>query len=153
MYNEHLNILGSETYTAGLHTGVPGYIFIKFPSVFKSLEFDSVLCLDNEGVYIKLTIQLQYRARPKHLRTIIQQYKDYDNYVKILRYAYRGEVEIPHDGLKAIPAAHSYFDLFTCGSTLNGTDIIFVVVFGHSRTVFMFCLYVLALSVILTIIP
>ena len=35
---------------------------------------------------IELVIEFQYRARPQKLRDIIMEFKDHDNYVKILKY-------------------------------------------------------------------
>ena len=69
----------------GLHAGSPGYKFIIFPSVFQSLSFNELECLNREGIEIELNVQFQYRARPNNLREIILQFKDKDNYVKLLK--------------------------------------------------------------------
>ena len=38
--------LDDSVTSAGLHTGVPGFTFVKFPAIFKSIEFDDlkVIC-------------------------------------------------------------------------------------------------------------
>lgn len=84
-YNIHEKKLSSEVKREGLHAGSPGYKFIIFPSVFQSISFDELECLNNEGIEIKLNVQFQYRARPKNLREIILQFKDKDEYVKLLK--------------------------------------------------------------------
>lgn len=76
--------LDDEVKKSGLHNGPPGFKFIKFPSVFKSKSFDNVKCLNKEGLEINLKIEFQYRARPKDLRKTILQFKDFENYVKVL---------------------------------------------------------------------
>jgi len=84
-YNIHQKKLSSEVKREGLHAGSPGYKFIIFPSVFQSIVFSELECLNREGIEIKLDVQFQYRARPKNLREIILQFKDKDNYVKLLK--------------------------------------------------------------------
>ena len=42
-------------------------------------------CLNKDGVQIKLSISYQYRIRPKDLKSIVLQFKDYDGFQEILR--------------------------------------------------------------------
>jgi len=91
-YDTYQKKLASTTQKAGLHNGPPGFKFIKFPSVFKSLSFDKEECLNKEGVEIELVIEFQYRARPQKLRDIIMEFKDHDNYVKILKFLARASI-------------------------------------------------------------
>jgi len=84
-YNIHQKKLATEVKREGLHAGSPGYRFIIFPSVFESISYDDVVCLNKEGIETELIVQLQYRARPKHLREIILQFKDKEHYLKILK--------------------------------------------------------------------
>lgn len=97
-YNIHQKELSSEVKREGLHTGAPGYRFIIFPSVFQSITYSDIECLNKEGIEIELDVQLQYRARPKDLRQIILQFKDKDNYVEVLKVV--GESAI-HDACSA----------------------------------------------------
>ena len=84
-YDTYQKKLSSTTQKSGLHNGAPGFKFIKFPSVFKTLEFDEEKCLNKEGVEIELQIEFQYRARPQKLRDIIMEFRDHDNYIKMLK--------------------------------------------------------------------
>lgn len=97
-YNIHQKELSSEVKREGLHAGAPGYRFIIFPSVFQSITYSDIECLNKEGIEIELDVQLQYRARPKDLRQIILQFKDKDNYVEVLKVV--GESAI-HDACSA----------------------------------------------------
>ncbi|XP_031562106.1 uncharacterized protein LOC116297920 isoform X2 [Actinia tenebrosa] len=84
-YDVHQKKLGDKIQTAGLHMGTPGFQFIKFPSVFKTIKFNKITCFNKEGVSIVIHEQFQYRARPKNLRDIIIRYKNHETYAKLLR--------------------------------------------------------------------
>eukprot|EP00058_Branchiostoma_floridae_P002740 XP_002588228.1 hypothetical protein BRAFLDRAFT_86671 [Branchiostoma floridae] len=77
--------LGSDVKEEGLHTGPVGYRFIKFPSVFKTLEYTSLTCLNKDGVPIVLDVAFQYLARPSDLNRIVTEFRDHENYVTVLR--------------------------------------------------------------------
>ncbi|KAK3745340.1 hypothetical protein QZH41_018903, partial [Actinostola sp. cb2023] len=83
-YDVVQRVLDDEVRKSGLHNGPPGFKFIKFPSVFKSKSFKNIKCLNKEGLEIQLSVEFQYRARPKDLRKTILQFEDFDNYVKVL---------------------------------------------------------------------
>ncbi|KAL3854870.1 hypothetical protein ACJMK2_014109 [Sinanodonta woodiana] len=85
-YDTVNKVLGTDTKREGLHNGPPGFEFIIFPSVFKSLEFTDLECLNKDGVVIHLHVIYQFKARPNNLRDIILSYKDYDGYKKVLTY-------------------------------------------------------------------
>lgn len=91
--------LGTETKTEGLHNGPPGFEFIIFPSVYKTLSF-SLGCLNKDGVVIDLDVTYQYKAKAKELRNIILSFKDFDGYKEILTQV----------GESALHEACSYFD-------------------------------------------
>ncbi|CAH3109179.1 unnamed protein product [Porites lobata] len=97
-YNIHQKELSSEVKREGLHAGAPGYRFIIFPSVFQSITYSDIECLNKEGIEIELDVQLQYRARPKDLRQIILQFKDKEDYLEVLKVV--GESAI-HDACSA----------------------------------------------------
>ena len=84
-YNIHQKTLATTVQREGLHAGAPGYKFIIFKSVFQSIAFPDLRCLNKDGIEIELDVQLQYRARPKNLREIILLFKDNENYLDILK--------------------------------------------------------------------
>ena len=84
-YDVHQKDLGTEVKTSGLHSGPPGFYYIKFPSVFNTLKFANLKCLNKDGVEITINTEFQYRARPKNLRNIIMEFENHDNYLKILK--------------------------------------------------------------------
>lgn len=91
--------LGSSAEREGLHNGPPGFEFIVFPSVFRSLEF-SLKCLNKDGVEIKLDVTYQYKVRAVNLRTVILDFRNFTGYKKVLTFA----------GEAALHEACSYFN-------------------------------------------
>eukprot|EP00794_Sanderia_malayensis_P017304 gene17304-19037_t len=84
-YDVHQNKLGNNVMQEGLHTGPPGFVFLKFPKIFKTIVFKTLSCLNKDGLTIKLNVQFQYRANSKDLKLIIKDFKDHDTYVKVLK--------------------------------------------------------------------
>ncbi|CAF4582413.1 unnamed protein product, partial [Rotaria sp. Silwood2] len=83
-YNTISKKLGRTTQAAGLHLNTPGFRFIIFPSVFTSMEFDDISCLNHDGVSINLDATLQFQADPNNLYDIVVQFKDFEGYKRIL---------------------------------------------------------------------
>ncbi|XP_052080290.1 uncharacterized protein LOC127718334 [Mytilus californianus] len=99
-YDTILKKLENTTEREGLHTGLPGFKFIKFPSVYTSLTFNHLESLNKDGVKIVLYVSYQYKVRSDKLRDIILEFRDKDGYTKFLRY----------EGESAIHESCSYFN-------------------------------------------
>ena len=84
-YDIHQNKLGSRVYEAGLHTGPPGYEFVIFPKVYKTVSFSNLKCLNADGLTIELNVQFQYIVALHKLKSIIEQFKDHKTFVRVLR--------------------------------------------------------------------
>ncbi|XP_057305170.1 uncharacterized protein LOC130642109 [Hydractinia symbiolongicarpus] len=86
-YDVHQHKLKSKVYTAGLHAGPPGYKFIKFPRVYRTISFPEVQCLNKDGLTIELSVQFQYLAslKDEDLKGIIMEFKDHDNYKEVVQ--------------------------------------------------------------------
>ena len=78
--------LGSTTKREGLHFGAPGFRFIKFSSLFQTVSYTKVSCLNKDGLVINLDVQFQYRVDANDLRDVILEFKNADNYEDIVRY-------------------------------------------------------------------
>lgn len=76
--------LGDEVYNEGLHMGPPGYSFIIFPSIFKSISFEDVTAISKDGASIQLDISYQYRVRPTKLKEIIVQFQNHNTFRRFL---------------------------------------------------------------------
>lgn len=79
--------LDTEVRKEGLHTGPPGFEFIIFPSVYRSMSFSDLSCLNKDGVQIVLDVTYQYKVKASKLRTVIVDFRDYDGYKDVLKYA------------------------------------------------------------------
>jgi len=76
--------LGEEVLNEGLHLGPPGFQWIIFPSIFKTIQFPDVTAISKDGASIQLDISYQYRVRPQKLRTIITQFQDHQTFRRFL---------------------------------------------------------------------
>lgn len=92
VYDNIAKSLKTEVKTGGLHSGPPGFKFIKFPGTFKTMEFKNLQCLNKDGVRIELIVQFQYRAQIKFIRDLMLDFKDFDGYVKVLGYLARASI-------------------------------------------------------------
>ena len=84
-YDNIAKKLGTTVQYEGLHSGPPGFSFIIFPSVYETMSFNDITCLNKDGVIIELEVSYQFKANGKHMRTLIEQFKDFDGYKKILQ--------------------------------------------------------------------
>ncbi|XP_063411792.1 uncharacterized protein LOC134694680 [Mytilus trossulus] len=85
-YDTIRKILENTTEREGLHTGLPGFKFIIFPSVYTSLTFNHLESFNKDGVQIVLDVTYQYKVRSDKLREVILEFRDKDGYTKILKY-------------------------------------------------------------------
>lgn len=89
MYDTFQKVLGTETLKEGLHRGPPGFEYIIFPSVFKSITFDDLQCLNRDAVEIVLDVTYQYKVRASNLTDVIRDFRNYTGYLKVLKLAGR----------------------------------------------------------------
>ena len=84
-YDPNQRKLGSEAMREGLHFGAPGFKFIKFSSVFKSISYSSVTCLNKDGLVIGLDVEFQYRVDANHLKKVVLEFRDADKYEDVVK--------------------------------------------------------------------
>lgn len=89
IYDTFQKVLGTETLREGLHRGPPGFEYIIFPSVFKSITFDDLKCLNEDAVEIILDVTYQYKVRASNLTDVIRDFRNYTGYLKVLKLAGR----------------------------------------------------------------
>ena len=85
-YDVNQHTLKGEVFNAGLHAGPPGYKFIIFPRVYKTIQFTNVKCLNKDGLTITLSIQFQYLVslKKEDLKKIILEFKDHETYKTVV---------------------------------------------------------------------
>jgi len=83
-YDNIAKSLAKKVDGEGLHLGPPGFTFIIFPSVYQTLEFRDITCLNKDGVIIDLDVSYQFKANRNFMRPLIIQFKDFDGYKKVL---------------------------------------------------------------------
>lgn len=87
MYNTISRTLYNDVKQEGLHSGPPGFKFIIFPSVFRTITFDDLDCLNKDGVVVELNIAFQYRVNEETLYYTVLQFKDHDTFRKAVEYS------------------------------------------------------------------
>jgi prohibitin 2 len=83
-YDNIAKKLNKDVLGEGLHFGPPGFYFIIFPSVYQTMEFTDITCLNKDGVVIDLDVSYQFKANPRYMKILIDQFKDFDGYKRIL---------------------------------------------------------------------
>lgn len=112
-YNTISKKLSREVQSSGLHLNAPGFKFIIFPSVFTSMEFDDISCLNRDGVSINLDVTLQFQADPKYIYEIVLQFKDFEGYKRILHATGRAAVHdtCAHFNTTAFQSMRGFFQV------------------------------------------
>ncbi|CAF0849313.1 unnamed protein product [Brachionus calyciflorus] len=83
-YDNIAKTLGNYVNREGLHFGPPGFSFIIFPSVYKTMEFKDISCLNKDGVVIDVDVSYQFKANPLHMKFLVDQFQSFDGYKKVL---------------------------------------------------------------------
>ncbi|RNA11318.1 SPFH domain band 7 family [Brachionus plicatilis] len=83
-YDNILKRLGDDVKNEGLHFGPPGFTFIIFPNVYNTMEFKEITCLNKDGVIIEIDVSYQFKANSKYMKFLVEQFKDFDGYKKVL---------------------------------------------------------------------
>lgn len=84
-YDNIAKSLDTEVQYEGLHSGPPGFSFIIFPSVYETMEFQDITCLNKDGVIIELDVSYQFKANGFFMRTLVEQFKNFGGYKKVLK--------------------------------------------------------------------
>lgn len=84
-YNSIQKSLDKEVYYEGLHLGPPGFKFIKYSAVFRTMQLHRFSCLNKDEVAVVLELSFQYRIRITSLFEVTQLFKDQDGHDSILK--------------------------------------------------------------------
>lgn len=83
-YDVHQHILSTDVRGEGLHTGPPGYEFVVFPAVYRSISYTSIECLNRDGVEIDMRVSFQYRPARANLYPIALQFRNASMYGQVI---------------------------------------------------------------------
>jgi len=85
-YNTLTKSLSENLSEEGLHSGPPGFRFIKFKSTYSTIEipYDMGLeeynCVSKDGLLVKIELSFQYLPDKTKLTQIVQEYRDSERY-------------------------------------------------------------------------
>lgn len=83
-YDVHQHILDTEVKGEGLHTGPPGFEFVVFPAVYRSISYTSIQCLNRDGVEITMRVSFQYRPVRANVYPIALQFRNASMYDDVI---------------------------------------------------------------------
>lgn len=83
-YDVHQHILSTDVRGEGLHTGPPGFEFVVFPAVYRSISYTSIECLNRDGVEIDMRVSFQYRPVRANLYPIALQFRNASMYGQVI---------------------------------------------------------------------
>mmetsp|Transcript_12766 Transcript_12766/g.37116 ORF Transcript_12766/g.37116 Transcript_12766/m.37116 type:complete len:385 (+) Transcript_12766:132-1286(+) len=92
-YSKYSKILDDAAQSGGLHSGPPGFSFIKFPSTFVTVD-ESGTCVSRDGLRVEFSVTYQYLIRQEHLHDVVIRYRDFGKWAHIVEAA--GHSAIQH---------------------------------------------------------
>ena len=91
-YNPIEKKLGEDVYGVGLHAGSPFFRFIKFPSVYKTLQYKDEACVSKDGIMVVLKLDVQYLVDQGRVPDLVSQYSTAEKHTEILFWAIQSAV-------------------------------------------------------------
>jgi len=91
-YNPIEKKLGKDVYGVGLHSGPPFFRFIKFSSVYKTLEYVDEQCVSKDGILVKIKLDVQYLVDQGRVPELVARYSTNEKHVEILFWAIQSAV-------------------------------------------------------------
>jgi len=90
-YAKHSKVLEKAAKSGGMHTGPPGFDFIKFPSTFITEEVDGT-CVSKDGLRVDFEVNFQYLIKEEHLYQVIIRYRNFHKWADIVEAAGRSAI-------------------------------------------------------------
>jgi hypothetical protein len=81
-YTPYSKKLDDAAKTGGLHTGPPGFSFIKFPSTFLSEDLPRGTCVSQDGLRVDYKVTFQYQIMAENLLPAIFKYRNFATWSK-----------------------------------------------------------------------
>ena len=86
-YNVHKKMLAEYAQSGGLHSGTPGFRFVKFPSTFVTVDLPDSICVSRDGLQVQISITFQYQLPKAWVRETTFKYRDFDKWATMVEAA------------------------------------------------------------------
>ena len=86
-YDRVAKILDDAAKNGGLHTGPPGFEFIKFPKPFILAELPDGTCVSQDGLRVDFVVSFQYQMPKEWLAGAVLRYRDFNGWQRIVQAA------------------------------------------------------------------
>jgi len=80
-------VLDDAAKTGGLHAGPPGFEFIKFPSVFVTVDLPNGVCVSKDGLRVEFQVTFQYQMPIEWVKPAVLKYRDFDKWATVVEAA------------------------------------------------------------------
>jgi len=85
-YNVHKKQLADAAQAGGIHSGPPGFQFIKFPSTQITVDVDGI-CNSRDGLEVAFQVTYQYQIPKEWVKPVIERYRDFYNWATVVESA------------------------------------------------------------------
>lgn len=86
-YTKWSKQLDDAAQMGGLHSGPPGFEFIKFPSTFITETLPQDICLSQDGLRVAYDVTFQYQVLEENLLPVILKYRDFNKWTQVVSMA------------------------------------------------------------------
>lgn len=91
-YDRHKKLLDDAAKTGGLHSGPPGYYFVKFPSTQITSELQDT-CVSRDGLRVNFDVTFQYQMPVEHILNAIKEFRDFSAWSQVVEAAANSAVQ------------------------------------------------------------
>jgi len=85
-YNVHKKQLADAVQSGGIHSGPPGFQFIKFPSTQITVDVDGI-CNSRDGLEVAFQVTYQYQIPKEWVKPVIERYRDFYKWATVVESA------------------------------------------------------------------
>jgi len=83
-YDKIAKILDDAAKSGGLHTGPPGFEFIKFPSTFILEVLPGGNCVSQDGLRVQFQVSFQYQMPREWLKFAVVRYRNFEKWQQVV---------------------------------------------------------------------
>ena len=87
LYTPYSKKLDDAARTGGLHSGPPGFKFIKFPSTFITVDLPDDICISQDGLRVGFAVTFQYQMPAEWLLPAVVKYRNFEKWAQIVEAA------------------------------------------------------------------
>lgn len=92
-YDVHAKKLDDAAKSGGLHSGPPGFEFVRFPSTYQSVDLSEDTCVSEDGLRVTFSVTFQYQLPYDWLVPVVIKYNSFPTWERIVIAAGKSAVQ------------------------------------------------------------